>query len=156
MSRVTDVILTFSLGDVDAMQTVNRALRDASDGQALVLTSAHEPQDEVSGGRKRLQASVAMAAFNYVSNEILIEAVRSHEWKMPERVHLFVQGEHDEDGFTELRWRPTKGPLDDVWDVVLSRYLEAVEVPERFHECEAMKRVLDTIADAKIGLETTS
>lgn len=152
MSRVTDVILTFSIGDVAGMETVNRVLRDESEGQAFVLTSAHEPQDEVSGGGKRLQASVAMGAFNYVSDEVLIEAVRSHEWKMPERVQIFVKGEHDENGFHRLPWRPTEDPFSEVLAIVSQRYHDARQAQDAA-EFEAWGRVLQGISEAHEGLK---
>lgn len=57
-------------------------------------------------GGKFLQTNIAMAAFNYVSDAILIAAVRRYgEWEAPDSVRLFVNRENDECGFSELEWR---------------------------------------------------
>lgn len=109
MSYVTDTILTFGAGEEEdaAIDEVNEVLRvKGQTVQAFVLTSAHRPQKDVSGGCKHLQVSVAMAAFNYVSDDVLVAAVRSHKWWNSDAVRLFVHRENDECGFSELEWRP--------------------------------------------------
>ncbi len=86
------------------MEAVNSWL-DKETGQELTLTSAHDPQESVSGGYKYLQSSIAMAAFNHVSDKQLKQALRSHKWEDPGSVRLFVHREDDDNGFSELVWR---------------------------------------------------
>lgn len=127
MSVVTDTILTFDVGEDEdaAIAAVNQALLESCQG--FVLTSAHEPQEAVSGGGKYLQINIALAAFNYVSDEDLIAAVRGYGWRDPDCVHIFVNREHDESGFSELAWSPSADPFDAAWAAVLHTYTEAGE-----------------------------
>ena len=103
MSHVTDTILTFGIleEELEAIRSVNEWLEP----QSFVLTSAHANQAEISGGSKALQSNIALAAFNYRSDEELVAAVRQYAWEFPAEVHLFVKRENDESGFSELRWR---------------------------------------------------
>ncbi len=104
MSSVTATILTFSVMEEErrAMAAVNEVLSQRHQG--FVLTSAHVPQMVVSGGSKNLQCHIAIAAFNHVPDKLLIWALRSYEWAEPESVHMFVDRENDEFGFSELEW----------------------------------------------------
>ncbi len=113
MSRVTDTILTFGMEKDDgqlAVAAVNYVIEKPT-GQGFALTSACVCEERVYGGGKHLQCNIAIAAFNYVSDALLVQAVRSWEWRSPEEVNVFVHREHDEYGFSILQWVPADGQI---------------------------------------------
>ncbi len=102
MSNVTDVILTSSLGIGHgvSLDDINRCF-DA--GEALYQVD--KPGDAPG---KRIQADIFIGAFNYMDLDAFVAHLRSLPWDEYDRdqVRLFVQKEHDEYGFYEVRIWP--------------------------------------------------
>ncbi len=102
MSNVTDVILTSSidLGHGITLEDVNRHFEG---GEALYKVD--KPADAPG---KAIQADIYIGAFNYMDLDSFVAHLRSLPWEEYERgqVRLFVQFEHDEYGFHEVRIWP--------------------------------------------------
>lgn len=100
MSVVTDVIFTCSLLDDDKPDVVNAWLaRDPERKARLVCV-----HDTKTGG-KPIQAIIAIGAFNYFDTDAFVAFLDTIEWNYPQAVKMFVQEEHDDEGFT-LRYGP--------------------------------------------------
>jgi hypothetical protein len=101
MSVVTDIIVTYSGLDDDKLDTINAWMvtQREYEGDRFVAV------DEKAGGGKAMQANVALGAFNYFELDEFLVFLDTIEWERPEAVKVFVQEEHDEDGFT-LRYGP--------------------------------------------------
>ena len=101
MSSVTDVILTEfdSVGDpesrCDAMDEINDFM--------TTQNSEFLKVDEYAGGPKWMQMGIWMAAVNHCCPiDQLAEAIELATWEWPDKVGLFVNGEHYETGFQKV------------------------------------------------------
>ena len=101
MSRVTNVILTTHVapcGDDSEIVSVNAYLQKVAGcvGDSFVEVSDH------SGGTKRMECRVYLAAFNHVETELILAAVDQAPWADKDMVQVFVK-EQEEDKF-QLRY----------------------------------------------------
>jgi len=109
VSHVTNVILTFPLGEEQALAVLNERLACKGYERRVWFRPFDSDGTEdgelynrdVSTGTKRLETNVCLAAFNYLNIPDLVAEVRAAPWAEPEYVQLFVQDEH-ENRFTDL------------------------------------------------------
>jgi hypothetical protein len=100
MSRVTNVILTFSVIEscvdtptglfvYDLMTPVNEWL--IANGYGAFGPDA----DQVAGGHKHLEAPLYVAGFNHFVLDAFVAMLRDLPWDEPEAVQLFIKDQED-------------------------------------------------------------
>ena len=106
MSRVTNAILTSPCGEdfTARLKEVGESISGWSgvaEGQNFVSVEDPALPHGWYGGSKFLECDIAIAAFNYVGEEAIREAVASAKWAHPEDVRVFIMGQED-DAFYSL------------------------------------------------------
>jgi hypothetical protein len=109
MSVVTNVILTFSIGEYEytkgdsyrhyCVDEINKWLLE-NDTRAYRIGLKNVWQ--YAGGDKNLETDIYTAAFNHLDIEAFKQCVFSQDWMEPESVQLYIKGQED-DVFTEYR-----------------------------------------------------
>lgn len=110
MSTVTDVILTVSgLDDDDQREDETLAVLlpelDKVHNETGYRIYAPSRVSRHATGGAAMQAGVFVGAYNHFPEEEFIAAIERVPWTAPEAVRLFIQREHDECGFHEVRLR---------------------------------------------------
>lgn len=114
MGHVYNVIISFSVSDVDRVQDITRFFKEVlNDSPPVDLDS---PRPVTYGGTKALEKTVMVGAHNYLRLDELVEFMESLGWHIPEDVQLLVDAEDNEPSiFTErlnrdnLKTRPYLG-----------------------------------------------
>lgn len=99
MSHVTNAILSLPILEDEKFVLLNHLLQGKlTNGQSFgdQLDIGNAPV----GGRKNLEASIYIAAFNGVDVDELIKCIKSIVWDDCHEVQLFIKDQHDE-VFTE-------------------------------------------------------
>jgi hypothetical protein len=99
VSYVNNAILTFDVGErtKERIAEVNAGLESLGLNQRLRDDDLGEFGDAY-GGSKCLEHNICVAAFNYVTLENFLAAVRSAAWNSPENVRVFWC-DQEEDAF---------------------------------------------------------
>ena len=92
MSLVTNVILTADTSESEAVEWVNTHFIREDEKPFVLLNSDNAPL----AGRKSLERTVCLGAFNFLDLGRLVEAIKSAPWTRPETVQLFVSQQHEE------------------------------------------------------------
>ena len=103
MSTVTDIILTMGCHDLDVAKV--NALLEPTVGENQLLYQVAKPAGSPG---KVIQADIYIGAFNHLDlGEVVVclQGLPLNDYER-ESVRLFVQEEHDEHGFHEVRIWP--------------------------------------------------
>ena len=101
MSRVTNAILTSSVGEDFAARLieVGAAISEwsgAAEGQNFVSVEDPSLPHGWYGGYKFLECDIAIAAFNYVGPQVIMDAVSAAKWRDPGLVRVFILDQEDD------------------------------------------------------------
>ena len=98
MSMVTNILLSFSLIEVDVTTTGRDDYASCTPLNALQRFLDDQPLQQIDymSGKKCLEAELWVAAVNYLNTEEFIEGVRSAPWRVPDSVQLFIKEQDDE------------------------------------------------------------
>jgi len=100
MSRVTNVILTFSLDEEEAIRELSTALTAFTWYGGRPLTDAAEV-DGLVAGSKAMECGICLGAFNYFDLSEFLTAIRNTSWKYPCELQLFIK-EQEDDWFRQV------------------------------------------------------
>ena len=95
-------MLFFSSGEreIDRMGEVNQYLHEHDTLRRQQFSDTDSIDDKWYGGSKFLEAPLWGAAFNHVDHDIIMDAIRSANWKYPGDVILMWNGQED------YAWQP--------------------------------------------------
>lgn len=93
MSVVTNVILTCSVDEEEAIQSLAAKLQAFSWGKGRPLRDVTE--SDWIAGEKAVEASILIGAFNFFDQREFMTAVRTSPFKHPNQVQVFLRYQGD-------------------------------------------------------------
>ena len=99
MSRVTNLILTCSLGEREKY-IISQINKFKINGNSLGIVSINDDKLPKGwyGGTKYMECNIFIGAFNYIDLRKFVEHLKSIKWEDPEDVQLIIR-EQDDFGF---------------------------------------------------------
>lgn len=97
MSHVTNIILTWSVGEIvdeHSMDKLNKFFEDKERPSGLVHIDTDNLPAGWYGGSKMMEANVALGAFNYIDMDKFMDYITNFPWQYPEDVVVMVQEQH--------------------------------------------------------------